>query len=124
MSKPTDINLYNQIKEKVFKEIPKHSAYRSGILVRRYKEAFFKKHGNNNSYRGNKKENEGLSRWFKENWKNQRGQSGYQKKGDIYRPTKKITNKTPATYQELTKKQLTSSKKEKKETGQVKKFDK
>ena len=71
-----------EIKEKVFKEIPKHSAYRSGILVRRYKEAFFKKHGNNNSYRGNKKENEGLSRWFKENWKNQRGQSGYQKNGD------------------------------------------
>ena len=92
MSKPTDINLYNQIKEKVFKEIPKHSAYRSGILVRRYKEAFFKKHGNNISYRGNKKENEGLSRWFKEDWKNQRGQSGYQKKGDIYRPTKRITN--------------------------------
>ena len=124
MSKPTDINLYNQIKEKVFKEIPKHSAYRSGILVRRYKEAFLKKHGNNNSYRGNKKETEGLSRWFKEDWKNQRGQSGYQKKGDIYRPTKKITNKTPATYQELTKKQLTNSKKEKKETGRVKKFDK
>ena len=111
MSKPTDINLYNQIKEKVFKEIPKHSAYRSGILVRRYKESFLKKHGNNNSYRGNKKETEGLSRWFKEDWKNQRGQSGYQKKGDIYRPTKRITNKTPATYQELTKKQLKNSKK-------------
>ena len=45
MSKPTDINLYNQIKEKLFKEIPKTSAHRSGILVRRYKEAFFKKHG-------------------------------------------------------------------------------
>ena len=46
MSKPTDINLYNQIKEKLFKEIPKTSAHRSGILVRRYKELFLKKHGN------------------------------------------------------------------------------
>ena len=65
MSKPTDINLYNQIKEKLFKEIPKTSAHRSGILVRKYKEAFFKKHGNNNSYKGKKNKNDGLSKWYK-----------------------------------------------------------
>ena len=122
MSKPTDINLYNQIKEKVFKEIPKHSAYRSGILVRRYKEAFFKKHGNNNSYRGNKKENEGLSRWFKEDWKNQRGQSGYQKKGDIYSPTKRITNKTPKTFSELSKTRKIRARRKKYRKGRVNRF--
>ena len=34
---PTDIKLYNKTKKKVYKRIPKHSAYRSGILVKEYK---------------------------------------------------------------------------------------
>ena len=66
MSKPTDINLYNQIKEKLFKEIPKTSAHRSGMLVRKYKEAFLKKHGKLPPYKG-KKENNGLTKWYKLN---------------------------------------------------------
>ena len=53
-NKPVDINLYNYIKEKLFKEIPKTSAHRSGMLVRKYKEAFFKKHGNLPAYKGKK----------------------------------------------------------------------
>jgi hypothetical protein len=39
-SKPKDEKLYNKVKYKVYKNIPKHSAYRSGILVKKYKEAF------------------------------------------------------------------------------------
>ena len=32
-----DQELYNQIKKKVYADIPQHSAYRSGILVKKYK---------------------------------------------------------------------------------------
>ena len=44
----------------------------------------------------------GLTRWFNEEWVNQKGNVGYQKKGDIYRPSKRITSKTPITWNELT----------------------
>ena len=36
----TDKILYEKIKKKVYADIPKHSAYRSGILVQKYKDAF------------------------------------------------------------------------------------
>ena len=41
---PRDLILYNKIKKKVYKKIPTHSAYRSGILVQQYKKAFKKKY--------------------------------------------------------------------------------
>ena len=37
--KPTNQKLYNRIKARVKKRIPKHSAYRSGIIVKEYKAA-------------------------------------------------------------------------------------
>jgi hypothetical protein len=43
MPNPRDNILYNKIKKKVYKKNPKHSAYRSGILVQEYKKAFKKK---------------------------------------------------------------------------------
>ena len=124
MSIPTDKDLYDRIKQRVYNEIPKHSAYRSGHLVKEYKHAFQKKHGSKSPYKGTKKDDKGLSRWFKEEWKNQRGEVGYKKKGDVYRPTKRINSKTPTTYNELSKSQIERAKKEKKKTGRVKKFDK
>ena len=36
MAIPTDLFLYEKIKKKVYKDIPKHSAYRSVILVQKY----------------------------------------------------------------------------------------
>ena len=42
----------------------KPSAYRSGLLVKKYKEEYFKKHKNNNAYTGDK-QNSNLKRWFK-----------------------------------------------------------
>ena len=42
MPKPRDNNLYNKTKKQVYKRIPKHSAYRSGILVQTYKKNFIK----------------------------------------------------------------------------------
>ena len=123
MAIPTDQKLYDSVKAKVYKKMPKHSAYRSGILVKEYKEAFKKKHGTKKSpYKGKEKSNAPLKRWFKEDWKNQRGGTGYKKKGDVYRPTKRVNKKTPATFKELSKKEIKAAQKEKKKTGRVKKF--
>ena len=124
MSEQKDKTLYESVKRRVYKKIPKHSAYRSGVLVKEYKEAYKKKHNSSNAYVGKKRENKGLSRWFKEDWKNQRGGKGYKKKGDVYRPTKRITKETPKTFKELSNKEIKSAQREKRKTGRVKKFDK
>ena len=122
---PTDIKLYNKTKKYIYNKYPKHSAYRSGLLVKRYKDEFTKKYGKRRQpYMGKKTKKKGLSRWFREKWRNQRGEVGYKKKGDIYRPTKRITKKTPATMSELSKKQKEKAIREKKTKGRVKKFKK
>jgi len=118
---PTDKNLYDKIKNELFKIYIKPSAYRSGLLVKKYKEEYTKKHNNNNYYIGNK-ENSNLKRWFEEKWTNQRGETGYKKTGDIYRPNIRINNKTPKTFSELTLQEINKAKKEKKQKGRVKKF--
>ena len=97
INEPLDKKLYMEVKKEVYKAHPKHSAYRSGLLVKKYKERGGKYSG--------KKTEKGLSRWFREEWKNQRGETGYKKKGDIYRPTKRISKDTPKTMKELTKKE-------------------
>lgn len=69
MTLPVAPTLYDNVKAKVYKEIPKHSAYRSGIVVQKYKKAFTKKYGKHKQpYKGNKKQTQkrGLSRWFGE----------------------------------------------------------
>lgn len=75
-----------------------HSAYKSGWIVKKYKEfgGTF-----NTDMKPTKK---GLTRWFDEKWVNQRGEVGYRYKSDVYRPTKRITSKTPVTWKELSKK--------------------
>ena len=42
MPKPTDEKLYESVKKDLFKKYVKHSAYRSGLLVQRYKEEYEK----------------------------------------------------------------------------------
>ena len=79
MPKPTDEKLYESVKKDLFKKYIKPSAYRSGLLVQRYKEEYVKKHNNNNYYHGSK-ENSNLKRWFNEKWTNQRGEIGYKNK--------------------------------------------
>lgn len=120
---PTDTKLYNKIKKEVYKQHPKHSAYRSGILVKTYKNKFSKKYGNKKSpYLGNKTRKKGLTRWFDEKWVNQRGELGYKYKNDVYRPSKRITKKTPVTHKELTKKQIKRARRIKYTKGRVKRF--
>mgnify|MGYP005992422107 CR=1 FL=1 len=121
--KPSDQKLYNKTKKKLYKKIPKHSAYRSGLLVKKYKKNFTKKYGKmKQPYIGKKNKKTGLSRWFNEEWKNQRGEIGYKYKNDVYRPTKRITKKTPITFDELSKKRIKKARTRKYRKGRVNKF--
>lgn len=122
---PSDMALYNRIKRSIYKTITKHSAYRSGRVVAAYKKRFKKKYGSKKRpYKGKKNKNKGLSRWFRERWRNQRGGVGYKKKGDVYRPTRRITKKTPRTYRELSRRQIKKAMREKKKRGRVSRFGK
>lgn len=123
MHEPTNQSLYDKVKVRVYKDIPKHSAYRSGIVVQKYKKSFKKKHGSRASpYKGKYTKKKGLRRWFDEKWVNQRGQIGYDHKSDIYRPSKRITAKTPTTHGELTKKEIKRARSEKARKGRVRRF--
>jgi len=42
---PTDQVLYDKIKNEIYKQNPVHSAYRSGSMVKKYKEEFAKEYG-------------------------------------------------------------------------------
>ena len=119
---PTDQKLYNKTKKYIYKKYPEHSAYRSGLLVQEYKKRFTKKYGSKSPYKGKKRENKGLSRWFKEEWVNQRGEVGYKYKSDVYRPSKRITKKTPKTFDELSKKQIKKARSKKYRKGRINRF--
>ena len=76
MPVPNDKVLYEKIKNEITNKY-KPSAYRSGLLVQKYKEEYYEKHkNNNNSYSGDRN-NSNLKKWFSEMWLNQRGEVGY-----------------------------------------------
>ena len=122
-NEPVDKTLYEKIKTRVYKRIPQHSAYRSGILVTEYKKAFKEKYGNKSPYTG-KKNSSRLARWFKEEWLNQRGEVGYKYKSDVYRPKYRISKGTPTTFSELSKSQIAKARIIKKTKGRVPNFKK
>lgn len=120
---PRDNVLYLKTKHNIFKKNPKHSAYRSGFLVKEYKKRFSQKYGNKkNPYIGRKTKKVGLKRWFSEKWVNQRGEVGYKYKNDIYRPSVRITRKTPITYNELSRNDIKKARKTKYRKGRVNRF--
>jgi hypothetical protein len=122
---PTDCKLYRKTKKYIYRKYPKHSAYRSGLLVKQYKKDFSNKYGTRKSPYTGKKSNtkkKGLSRWFAEKWRNQRGNVGYKYKNDIYRPTKRITSHTPKTFSDIGIDKLKKSRREKYRKGRVYKF--
>lgn len=122
MNTPRDKDLYEKIKKEIYLKYPKHSAYRSGLLVKNYKDAYQNKYKKDDYYIGEKNK-EGLNAWFRQEWKNDKGGIGYTSKSSVYRPTK-IFGETPITFQELTKKQIKKAKAEKARTGRVKNFAK
>ena len=66
---------------------------------------------------------EGLYIWFKQEWLNQRGEVGYKKDTDIYRPTK-IYGKTPILMKDLTKEQIKKAEQIKKSGKRINNFKK
>lgn len=122
MPTPTDKTLYERVKARVYRSIPTHSAYRSGRVVQEYKRAFRKKHGSSRSpYRGSRSRSR-LGRWFKERWRNQRGEVGYRYKSDVYRPTRRVSRRTPRTFRELSRSRVSRARREKSRKGRVSRF--
>ena len=123
MSEPSDPMLYAAVKREIWKKHPKNSAYRSGLLVQQYKArgGTYKKKSS-----GDKRRNSSsLKRWFKEKWRNQRGGVGYERAGDVYRPTVVVSRKkTPTTFSELSRSEVKRASREKKRKGRVSRFAK
>ena len=99
--------LYEKARQIVYKQYPTHSAYRSGQLVKKYKEL--------GGQYGGEKPKGNLTAWFKEEWKDVGG-----KDYPVYRPTKRVNKNTPLTVEEIDPKNL----KEQIELKQVIKGDK
>ena len=110
---PKNPTLYEKIKKSIRM---KPSAYRSGLLIKKYKQL-------GGTFIGPKPRHSGLSRWFAENWKSNTGKYRYTSKSSVYRPTIRVTTKTPRTFSELTKSQVLRAKREKARTGRVKVFN-
>ena len=89
-SEPENKELYESSKKQFWKMYEKPSAYRSAMLVRLYKEAA-------GTYSGNPDINSGISRWFRENWRSDKGATNYPFKHSVHRPTVRMTKDTPAT---------------------------
>jgi hypothetical protein len=85
--------LYDQVKQYADEIYKKPSAYKSGFIVKTYKQ-----HGG--TYSDDKKEKP-LARWFKEAW-----QDIGHKEYPVYRPTIKVNKKTPLLTTEIDQVQL------------------
>jgi hypothetical protein len=85
---PLDTILYQKVKKEADEKYSKPSAYKSGYIVKRYKDLGGK-------YKDDKKER-GLKRWFQEDWKDIAGLDY-----PVYRPTKRVSEKTPLIPSEI-----------------------
>jgi hypothetical protein len=88
-----DTNLYQKVKKMADEIYKKPSAYKSGYIVKKYKEL-------GGTY-SNDKEPKALKRWFDEKWKDV-GNKDY----PVFRPTIRVNKETPLTFAEIDKKQL------------------
>ena len=70
------------------------------------------------------KEGLALKRWFKEDWKTPKGKEDYEGGENTFRPTKKVSEDTPATWSELTPAEKARGQKEKNTQGRVSRYKK
>ena len=63
-----------------------------------------------------------LKRWFKEDWRTPSGDKDYSGGDNTFRPTKKVSKKTPKTWSELTDAEKAAAQKEKKSKGRVSRY--
>lgn len=90
---PENQRLYNQVTKMADKVYSKPSAYRSGFIVKKYKElggTYF-----------NDRQPKNLSRWFEEKWTDV-GHKEY----PVYRPSIRVNKETPLTVKEIDPKNL------------------
>jgi hypothetical protein len=89
MSKPVDLDLYQRAKATANMKYKKPSAYKSGFIVQEYKRLGGK-------YEGVGRPAAPLTRWFAEDWQDVGG-SAY----PVFRPTRRVSAKTPLTVSEI-----------------------
>ena len=100
MPTPIDKELYDLVKQKADKIYKKSSAYKSGYIVKTYKD-LGGRYVNDNQQRN-------LQRWFKEKWIDV-GHQAY----PVYRPTIRVNKHTPLIVGEIDKSNLKKQIKEK-----------
>lgn len=88
MPTPADPQLYELAKEVADAIYKKHSAYKSGFIVKTYKEL-------GGTYLDDDQPRN-LSQWFREDWKDI-GNQAY----PVYRPTRRVAASTPLTPAEI-----------------------
>jgi hypothetical protein len=93
MAVPLNIPLYEKVKKEADEKYSKPSAYKSGFIVKRYKQLGGK-------YLGNKPNN-GLTNWFKSDWKDVAGLDY-----PVFRPTKRLNKQSALTLDEIDPKNL------------------
>lgn len=109
-TRPLDPVLYAEVKRKIYNAHPKHSAYRSGMVVREYKRR-------GGRYAGGEKTRSktGLARWFNEKWVDacewqhgrikpcgRRTTKSRSREYPYCRPMVRVSSTTPKTIDELT----------------------
>ncbi len=65
-----------------------------------------------------------LKRWFKEDWRTPKGKKGYEGGENTFRPTKRISKKTPTTWSELSPGEKRRAQVEKDTKGRVSRYKK
>jgi hypothetical protein len=93
MPLPKDRELYEEVKLLAGRVYRKPSAYKSGFIVKKYKEL-------GGTYEDDHK-TRNLKRWFQEEWADV-GHRSY----PVYRPTRRVSRKTPLTASEIDEKNL------------------
>ena len=88
MNQPLDKILYENARQIADMKYKKPSAYKSGFIVKTYKQM-------GGRYAGQKTK-KGLTRWFDEEWVDVGGKSY-----PVYRPTKRISKDTPLLVSEI-----------------------
>lgn len=89
---PKDPELYEHVKNIVYKQYKKPSAFRSGAVIKKYKELGGEFEDDN--------EPKPLKRWFSEKWVDVNPLKT-NKSYPVFRPTKIINEKTPLTVKEI-----------------------
>lgn len=93
-NKPLNLQLYARVKAEADQRFKKHGAFKSGWIVKTYKDRGGK-------YQGTKTKG-GLTSWFKENWINLSGKG----QKPVLRPTVRVSKKTPLTVSEISKEEI------------------